>query len=203
MKLHSLAITLAFLTAAPLAAQEFSTRALPAGGLFPGDSRADETGTQAAGAGLLYDQDVTPDAIFGSGNANGGFTVDRQAGIELGLRGKVRYVGGVPANIFNSNGDGTYTFNPGTGGGPAGNSEWAFEWSVNTDFDDTTGYTVGDLTYEIGMDNDPGMGTDYLVFDPISIGTVIPYTTPLGPIPYWDHSMGDNTTANGGQRRRR
>ncbi|MCB9899383.1 MAG: HYR domain-containing protein [Planctomycetes bacterium] len=43
------------------------------------------------------------------------------------------------------------------------------------------------------MDNDPGPGTDYLVFDPISQGTVIPYTIPAGPIDLWDHDMGDNT----------
>lgn len=38
-----------------------------------------------------FDQDVTPDAIFGSGNANGGFAVAREDGIELGLRSKLRF----------------------------------------------------------------------------------------------------------------
>ena len=165
MRSHSLVLTFAFLTAAPLAAQ-----------------------------GTSFDEDVTPDAIFGSGNANGSFTVDRQDSVELGLRAKLRE----PAsNIFKSNGDGTYTFNTGSGTGSAPNSEWSFEWSVNTDFDGNTGRKVGDLTYEIGMDNDPGPGTDYLVFDPISVVTIIPWDPPSPPVPFWDHSMGDNTTANG------
>ena len=31
-----------------------------------------------------YDGDVTPDVIFGSGNANGGFTIQRSAGRRTG-----------------------------------------------------------------------------------------------------------------------
>ena len=141
-----------------------------------------------------FDQDVTPDTIFGSGNTNGSFTVDRQDGVELGLRGKLRYP---PSNIFNSNGDGSYTFNTGPGTGAPPNSEWSFEFSVNTDYDGSSGLLVGDLTYEIGMDNDPGAGADYLSFDPISVGTVLPYVPLPPPIPFWDHSMGDNSTAAG------
>jgi len=148
------------------------------------------------GTPVICDQNVTPDVIFGSGNANGSYTVNRNDGIELGMRGKLRF----PAsNVFNSNGDGTYTFHTGSGTSTFPNSEWSFEWSVNTDYDGAhPARDLGDLTYEIGMDNDPGPGTDYLVFDPISIGTIIPYTVPAGPIPYWDHSVGDNSTANGG-----
>lgn len=143
-----------------------------------------------------FDENVTNAAIFGSGNANGSFTTTRVGGLELGMRGKLRE----PAsNVFNSNGDGTYTFTTGSGTGSFPNSEWSFEWSINTDYDGSEPLrTVGSLTYEIGMDNDPGGGTDYLVFDPVSIGTIIPYTVPAGPIPYWDHSMGDNTTPMGG-----
>jgi len=70
----------------------------------------------AAGAATLFDQNVTPDVIFGSGNANGAFTVDRAEGVELGMRGKLRYnLGGVPENTFNSNGDGSYSFDPSEG----------------------------------------------------------------------------------------
>ena len=61
-----------------------------------------------------YDQDVTNDVIFGSGNANGGFTTDCANGVELGLRAKLRHNAvGAPENTFNSNGDGTYTFQAG------------------------------------------------------------------------------------------
>ncbi len=141
-----------------------------------------------------YDQNVTSNAIYGGGNANGSFTVARAGGVELGMRGKLREPS---SNIFNSNGDGTYTFNTGSGTGSFPNSEWNFDFSVNTNYDGSSGLNVGARTYRIGMDNDPGPGTNYLIFDPISIGTIIPYTVPVGPVPYWDHSMGTNATLTG------
>ncbi len=142
-----------------------------------------------------FDQNATPDVIFGSGNANGSFTVDRTDGIELALRAKLRF----PAsNIFKSNGDGTYTYNTGSGTSVAPNPEWAFEWSVNTDFDDSTGRNIEDLTYELGIDFDADATTNYLIFDPITPGAFLPYTVPAGPTVFWDHAIGDNTTPNGG-----
>ena len=63
-------------------------------------------------ADIEFDQDVTPDVIFGSGNLNGKFTTDRNKGVEIGLRGKLRHnATGAAENTFNSNGDGTYSFN--------------------------------------------------------------------------------------------
>ncbi len=144
---------------------------------------------------IEYDQDVTPDVIFGSGNANGGFTTDRRNGIELGLRVKQRFP--VPMNTFNSNADGSYSFPatdacPGFGFAPfplcLATPQWSFEWSVNTDYDGSTGNKVGDFTYEIGLDADPGNKTNYTKFDPI---------TPSLVAPAFDHAMGDNSTANG------
>jgi hypothetical protein len=52
-----------------------------------------------------FDQLVTPDVIFGSGNINGGFTTDRENGIELGLRAKIPFAG-----VLHSNGDGSYSY---------------------------------------------------------------------------------------------
>jgi hypothetical protein len=150
--------------------------------------------TTTFGPANPYNQNVTPDVIFGGGNANGSYTVDRQAGVELGMRGKLRFP---PSNIFNSNGDGTYTFNTGSGGGPSSNAEWAFEWSVNTNWNGTSIYLLDDLFYEIGMDYDPGPGTNYLVFDQITPGSTIPWTSPVVTT-WWDHSIGTNATPNGG-----
>ena len=130
----------------------------------------------------IFDQNATPDAIFGSGNANGGFTVNQTGAVELGLRAKVRYPS--PQNTFNSNGDGTYSHLAGAGT-PASRALWNFEWSVNTDPTGTAGTKLDGLTYEMGMDFDPSLGTDYFVFDPISQ-------------PVADHAIGDNMTANGG-----
>ena len=141
---------------------------------------------------LLFDQDVTPDVIFGSGNDNGAFTVDRNEGIEVGLRAKLRFdAAGNPQNIFNSNGDGTYTFSAGQAVGgfpfaqpPTTTPVWNFEWSINTDFDGSTGESLAALEYSISIDFDPGAGTNFLSFDPINV-------------PFADHAIGDNSTLNG------
>src|SRR6056297_387646 len=73
----------------------------------------------ALSAGAASATSVTPDIIFGDGNDNGSFTVDRSNNIEIGLRAKLRYnLAGVPENTFNSNGDGTYSFNAAEGNPP-------------------------------------------------------------------------------------
>lgn len=136
--------------------------------------------------------DVTPDVIFGSGNTNGSFTIDQSNGIELGLRGKLRFNdSNSPENTFNYDGVDTYTFHAGlppTGFGFAPNSPttpvWNFEWSINTDFDGSTGLNLNDLTYALRLDGDPGAGTNYDIFDPINVA-------------YADHGVGDNSTGNG------
>ena len=135
----------------------------------------------------LFDQNVTPEVIFGSGNANGSFTVERMNGVELGLRGKLRHnSSGLAENTFNSNGDGTYSFNAGvapTQSSPT--AEWSFEWSINSNFDGTSGWNLVDLTYELSMMS-VDTGSMIPIFDPINDGT------------YWDHAIGTNATGNGG-----
>lgn len=146
-----------------------------------------------AAAVTTYDDNVTNAVIFGAGNANGSYTVDRSNGIELGLRAKLRFdAANQPQNVFNSNGDGTYTFaagQPAAGGfgfapGSASTAVWNFEWSINTDFAGGTGILLDDLTYQIGIDFDPTVGTNFLTFDPINQ-------------PFADHSFGTNATASG------
>jgi hypothetical protein len=129
----------------------------------------------SAMAVVEYDQNVTPDTIYGSGNTNGSFTTDRADGIELGLRATVPFVG-----AHNSNGDGSYSFSL----AEIVALGWNFEFTINTDFDTSSGLFPDDLTYELGMDGDPGLGTDFLTFDPIFVA------------PLLDHSFGDNSTAN-------
>lgn len=148
----------------------------------------------SAPAAIEYDQDVTPDLINGSGNDNGAFTTDRDNGVELGLRGKLRHnASGNPENTFNSNGDGTYTFNVGVAPGQSlPTAEWSFEWSINTDYLGTSGLNLNDFNYVLGLDTDPGLGTSFITFDPIH--DVNPGTGTV----QWDHAMGDNSTGNGG-----
>lgn len=138
-------------------------------------------------AALEFDQNVTNNVIFGSGNTNGGFTTDRNNGVELGLRAKVRFSipGDMPQNVFNSNGDGTYNHAAGAPAAQPHRARWSFEWSINTDFDGSgAGRKLEDLTYMLGMDFDPTLGTDFVSFDPINL-------------PFADHSIGDNSTAQG------
>lgn len=145
-----------------------------------------------ANATVFFDQNVTNEVIFGSGNDNGSFTVDRQNGIELGLRAKLRFdESNQPQNIFNSNGDGNYSFpagTPPTGFGFAPDSPttpvWNFEWSINSNTDGTGG-SLSSFLYSIQIDFDPGAGTNFLSFDPINDD----------PSP--DHAIGDNSTPNG------
>ncbi len=133
-------------------------------------------------------EDVTPDVIFGSGNSNGSFTTVRKDGVELGLRAKIPFVG-----TINSNGDGTYSYSLADtdlepGGATLEPRRWNFDWTVNTDWDGSSGLVLDDLTYELGMDAHQGLARSDLTFDPI---------TPTVDVPFYDHSIGDNSTANG------
>lgn len=133
-----------------------------------------------AKAYIVYDGDVTPDVIFGTGNGNGFWTIDRQddTGIEVGLRGKVRWQG-----IYNSGGNGTYAFDPGISSGSA--ALWNYEFAVNTNWNGS-GVTLEDVDILLSIDLDPTLGNTW-------------GTTTFNPFDVWtDNSCGDNSTTNGG-----
>ncbi|MFK7790355.1 MAG: PEP-CTERM sorting domain-containing protein, partial [Phycisphaeraceae bacterium] len=130
-----------------------------------------------------FDQDVTNEIIFGDGNANGSFTTDRANGVELGLRGKLRYnAAGSPENTFNSNGDGTYTFQAGIAPTQTNRAVWSYEWSINTNYDGSSSYNLDDLTYKLTMTSTNA--AELPEFDPINQLLK-------------DHGIGTNSTANG------
>lgn len=141
----------------------------------------------SANAAPVYDASVTNNVIMGSGVSNGSFTVERSAGFEVGLRGKLRHdpITGQPANVFNSNGDGTYSFAAGHWGSSA---YWSFEWSINVDTSGTAGRKLDDYSYALGWDSDASLGTAFTQMDIVN-----------GANPnasgFWDHSIGDNSTA--------
>jgi hypothetical protein len=156
-----------------------------------------------AGATVTFDDDVTSNFINGSGTANGGFTVDRTSGVELAIRGKLRFDANNQAqNTFNSNHDGSYTFAAGSPDLSKPHSSWAdattpiwsFDWSINTNHDGSSAYPhVGDLTYRMDIDFNPGVGaTNFLSFDPIY--GLVPGKLPTDVL---DHSFGDNSTGQG------
>ncbi|MCA9418811.1 MAG: hypothetical protein KC917_21230, partial [Candidatus Omnitrophica bacterium] len=122
-----------------------------------------------AASALSYDQNIT--AIFGSGNSDSLWTVDRANNIELGLRAKIPFVG-----TTNSNGDGTYSYNSAEIlAGP--NDVWNFEWSVNTNYDGSTSQVIADLCYLLEVDYDPGVGTNFVSYDVIT-PNLAPYFIP-------------------------
>jgi hypothetical protein len=106
--------------------------------------------------------DVTPDVIFGSGNANGSFTIETVGDLEIGLRAKQRFPA---ANIFNWDGNKTYTFDIGLGANAPNRSMWNFEWSINTDTDDgSDSLSTYDFLLSI---SGPGI-TGTISYDPLS-----------------------------------
>lgn len=127
-------------------------------------------GAQAA---LLYDQNLSTNIIYGSGNPNGNFTVDNASGIELGLRAKERF-----GTFTGSQGNGTY--NMPTGFSSSTRAYWNFDWSIYTGT-----APIGAYTYRLGMDFDKGIGTNFQTFDPINVALA-------------DHSFGNAGTASGG-----
>lgn len=130
---------------------------------------------------------VTPDVIFGDGNANGSWTGVNNNGVEIALRGKLRFnLGGSPENTFNYDNDETYAFDAALGGNAANRSMFNFEYSVNTNASGSTGLVLGDLTYLFEFDSDPTAGTSFTGFDPIT-----------GAFALTDNATGNNGTANG------
>lgn len=135
---------------------------------------------------------VTPDAIFGSGNANGSYTGETRNNIEVGLRGKQRFPA---ANVFNYDGDRTYTFDSTVlTTNPANRSVFNFEWSINVDQSGTSGAVLSDFGYALSFDTDASAGVNFTTIDPMLGG----FVGPTGLAGYFDHSLGDNSTPNGG-----
>lgn len=129
---------------------------------------------------------VTPDIIFGSGNANGSFTGNTQNNIEVGLRAKLRYnASGLPENTFNYDGVDTYSFTP-TAATPTNRSVFNFEWSINVDQSGSSGAHLSDFDYRLSVDQDASILTSFVSTDPFN------------NFVYVDHAFGDNSTPNGG-----
>jgi hypothetical protein len=155
----------------------------------------------AAGANgaLQFDQNVTGGVIFGSGNANGGFTVERNGvpGLELGLRAHTRFPSSSSsaAGIM-SQGNGVYGnfaaqgfFSDGSLGGPR--ASWSFDFSINSNYNGTGGNLTG-LTYLLNIDYDSSAGTNFLSLNPLSAISDNAYGTNSGLV-----AVGDATTSPG------
>ena len=132
-------------------------------------------------ATILYDQNVTPDVIFGSGNANGYFAVDTENNIEVGLRAKLRKQG-----VYNSDGLGTYSFDAGpyTYTGFQDIAMWNYEFSINVNLNGLTTDTLDDYDVYLLIDTDASLSINWVTLNPFAV---------------WDdNALGYNTTSNGG-----
>jgi len=144
------------------------------------------TGSAAFAAPVNGTGNITPDTIFGTGNANGSFTGVNQNDVELGLRGKLRYdTNGQPSPTYNYDGNKTYTFLPANSNAPANRSAFNFDWSINVDPFGSSGNALSDLTYLMEIDFDPTVGTSFVSGDPINVA-------------FADHAIGNNSTPNDG-----
>ena len=145
-----------------------------------------------ANAAMLHNQNVTNNVIMGTGIINGGFTTatDASTGVQVGLRARERYdlATNQPTNVTGSNNNGTFNQNAGEPPGfPASNrARWNFDWSINTG---TLPVSTSAYSYSLSIDFDAGVGTNFLTFD--LINGVNPSTASV----FWDHSFGNNATA--------
>ena len=134
---------------------------------------------------------VSSKVFFGLGNGNGGWTGvnDTTVGIEVALRGKLRYdLNGDPQDIFNYDGDRTYTFDPANSNAPSDRAIFNIEFSVNSDtfLTGTANRNVNDIIWSISIDGDPS-ATNTPIFPPFDFIN--------GNMPdYADHSFGDENT---------
>ena len=127
--------------------------------------------------------EVSPEIIFGSGNADGGFTIKTVStavgGIEIALRAKLRFDDqsscsafggaftniGCPQNTFNYDGTDSYAFSLANGNPPPGYAMWNYEWSVSL----LDGGTIAELVddgarADLAYDIDPGAGTTFQTY---------------------------------------
>jgi hypothetical protein len=153
-------------------------------------------------AAIVHNSEISANVIFGSGNADGGWTINTIGNLELAMRAKVRYdaTTGGPLNVFGANsGDNTFnhaTGNPGivaTGSGPSDRSGWGrwnFEWAVNTDVSGTGGAKVSAYDFVLGIDSDAGAGTMFHTYS--LMGTPVTAGAP------YDHWFGTNATPQSG-----
>ena len=144
-------------------------------GLLQGPAQAD--------AALLFDQDLVsptttpgdPGWYNGAGNPNGGFTVDTENGIELGLRAKYRQ----DPNVINSS-DNVYHVLAGlqTSPAPTTRAKWNYEFSIDLSPNGvSSGFTLEDIVAALTITN---------------LNTLA--TATVNPITYWaDNSFWGST----------
>lgn len=111
---------------------------------------------------------------YGIGNGNGGWTVDTQNNLELGLRAHVRYP--EPLNVFNLTDNNQYNFTDGNSISPASRASWNVDFSINTQMSGLGNDLLSSYAFTLAMDKDPSLGQDWVYVDPL----LIPDNAPSG-----------------------
>ncbi|MFL4470654.1 VPLPA-CTERM sorting domain-containing protein [Tateyamaria armeniaca] len=129
--------------------------------------------------------DLQGGVVFGSGNANGSFTGVNAFGVELGLRGKLRFdLNGDPQNQFNYDGDRTYTFDPALSNAPGNRAIWNFEFSLDVSQTPSGTFATSGWDFLIGIDTDPSAGVN------------LAFGGPFDPLLYSDNAGGPSVAQN-------
>jgi len=147
---------------------------------------------------VTFDQALTnPGVYYGLGNSGGTNPNEWTVGIsstnningrklKIALRGKKRYSPVYPNNVH-----GDYIFNVGTGyksGAPTGLPEWNFDYEFDSDVDCPSSSTactpLATYAYEVAMDVDPTIKTNWIKFDPINQQC-------------YDHGLGNTASVDG------
>lgn len=147
--------------------------------------------TSASGAcAEVYGSLTAPPGVyFGAGNPNGAFNIDREGGLELGLRAKNRSSIG-PVLIDGSSG--TYSVNsgfcgPSCGGATGLRAKWNYEFSIHT----TDGSVLSDYVFRLGVDHDASAGTNFTFVDPTTYWSDDRFDGSLGAQNSQNVSFGD------------
>ncbi|PQO36604.1 PEP-CTERM sorting domain-containing protein [Blastopirellula marina] len=138
-------------------------------------------------AEIIPTDQITSDVFFGNGNSNGNFTVSQKAGVEIGLRAKVRYPSPLDDDQSNLLGydidQGVYYIAEPAVAPRLDRASWNVDWSVNSDYAETTNNMLSNFTYNLSVVYDPlstGGTAGIAGYDPLQAGN--------------DNSYGDNTT---------
>jgi hypothetical protein len=130
-----------------------------------------------APAAPIFDGDVTPQ-VYLPNSVNGWWKIDRaeETGVEVGLRAKIRWP--EPLNVFNSNGDGTYSHSTGAHPVPdpvyPNRALWNYEFAANVDYTGTSGFKLydgfadpmpNDVQVLLDVDTDPSAAVEFHDFE--------------------------------------
>jgi hypothetical protein len=146
-------------------------------------------------AGTTFDQSLGGPGFYdGSGNPDGGFTVDNDNGVQIGLRAKYRQSGNVidsSNDIYNVVTGPETTATTGNSLSNSADAAWNYEFSVNVG----SGHVLSDYVVELTVL--PGLSADGNNFQPLLPS--IAHAETVSPLTYWSDNTGYDGTVTSGK----